>query len=218
MDFGVFDPSEFVYGVLWGIALNPALMIIIWVFLVILEFCWSGLRNLITIILFPGKLIHFASHILFAHLKGHKMRFISILGIGRERSVLGVMLGREHPLWVVLYCIFPAIIAVPLYLIFREMAMLFYPQRIFALLFLWLAMSIFVEGMPSLEDMGVVLKMSIYYEPLSIIFLSLAPVVFALNMYGFGMEIGTYITVFYVFSIIILSLVGWGRGEEVYGE
>ena len=218
MDFEVFKLSEFVYGMLWGIALNPALMFIIWVFLIILEFCWSGLRNLITIILFPGKLIHFASHILFAHLKGYRMRFISILGIGKERSILGVILSKEHPLWVFLYCIFPTIITIPLYLIFREMAMLFYSQSIFALLFLWLAISIFVEGMPSLEDMGAVLKMSIYYEPLSIIFLSLAPVVFALNIYGFGMEIGTYITVFYVFTIIILSLVGWGRGEEVYGE
>jgi len=217
MDFGVFEPSEFVYGMLWGIALNPALMIIIWVFLIILEFCWSGLRNLIMIILFPGKLMHFASHILFAHLKGYKMRFISILGVGRERSVLGVMLGREHPLWVVLYSIFPAIIAVPLYLVFREMAVLFYSQKVFALLFLWLAVSIFIEGLPSLEDMGVVLKMSIYYEPLSIVFLSLTPVVFALNMYGFGMEIGTYITMFYVFSIILLSLVGRGGGEEIYG-
>ena len=217
MDLGVFEPSEFVYGLLWRIALNPALMIIIWVLLTILEFCWSGLRNLITIILFPGKLIHFASHILFAHLKGYRMRFISILGVGRERSILGVVLSREHPLWVFIYSIFPAIIATPLYFAFREMAVLFHSQNIFALLFLWLAISVFIEGLPSMEDMSVILKVSIYYEPLSIIFLSITPIIYALNTYGFGVETGTYITISYVFSIMFLSLIGRGGGEEIYG-
>jgi len=209
-----FDISSFVLGLLWRIALSPAFMIIIWFFLLILEFCWSGLRNLIMIILFPGKLIHFSGHMLFAHLKGIRMRFISILGVGRERTILGVILSREHPFWVYIYCLFPMIIAIPLYILFVRIAIIFRMQVEFALLFLWLAVSIFLEGLPSMEDMATMLKISIYYEPLSIVFLSLAPAVYVFNTYGFGSTVGTYITLFYVFAIFFLSIT-WRRSEEV---
>ena len=207
-----------IYNMLWSIALNPSTMIIIWFFLLILEFCWSGLRNLVMIVLFPGKLIHLASHILFAHLKGIRMRFIAILGVGRERSMLGVMLSREHPFWVYLFCIFPMFVAIPLYLLFLWMAKIFASQAMFAFLFLWLAVSVFIEGMPSVEDVGTMLKVSIYYEPLSIVFLALTPVVYVLNTYGFGVSIGTYITLVYVLSIMLLSVITRREEVEVYGE
>ena len=217
MDFGVFEPSEFVYGMLWSIALNPALMIVIWFFLLILGYCWSGLRNLVRILLFPGMLIHMASHMLFARLKGMRMRFIAMFRIGWERSVLGVILTKEHPVWIFVFAMFPALVAIPLYIIFLNMAILFRAQTIFAMLFLWLAVSIFIEGIPSIEDMGMVLKASIYYEPLSIIFLALTPIVFTLNTYGFGISIGIYITLFYVIAIMFLSLVCRRERVEVYG-
>jgi len=211
--------TEIVSGMLWSIATNPSLMIIIWFFAIILEFCWSGLRNLLTIILFPGKLIHIASHIAYAHIKGIKMRFITILSATRERSFIGIILSKETPLSVAIFCLSPIIIALPLYILFIQLATIFRQQIEFSFLFLWLALSIFIEGMPSAEDLGTILKMAIYYEPLSIIFLSLTPAVYVLNTYGYGTSIGTYITLIYVLTILILSIVSLRRERTptVYG-
>ena len=211
------DVRGMILGILWSIAMSPATMFVIWFIIVILEFCWRGLRNLIMIILFPGRLIHLGSHMLFAHLKGIKTRFIALMGVEKERSIIGIILSREHPLWVYAFCISPIFVAIPLYLLFLRLAIVFRAQEIFSIMFLWLAVSIFVEGMPSIEDLSTMLKMAIYYEPLSIIFLALTPIVFALNTYGFGMNIGIYITLSYVIAIMFLSLVCRRERVEVYG-
>ena len=210
--------EETIVAVMWGIAKEPATMIVIWAILLVLEYCWSGLRNFITIILFPGRLVHIATHIAFARWRGYKTKLIAMLGTTRERTMIGVILKEKSPLWAYLYAISPITTAIPLYLLFLWLATVFANVEILSLMFLWLAVSMFLEGMPSSEDIATTIKIAIYNEPLSIVFLVLTPAVFALNTHAYGSNIGSIITFLYVLVILGLSNISLSRRRErIYG-
>lgn len=209
--------EEAIIGIMWGIAREPATMIVIWAILLILEYCWSGLRNFITIILFPGRLVHIATHIAFARWRGYKTKLIAMLGTTRERTMIGVILKEKSPLWAYLYAISPITTAIPLYLLFLWLATAFINIESISLMFLWLAISMFLEGMPSSEDIATTIKIAIYNEPLSIVFLVLTPAIYALNTYAYG-GLGTIITLAYVFLVILLANMRVEKTTKIFGK
>lgn len=209
--------EETIIGIMWGIAKEPATMIVIWAILLVLEYCWSGLRNFITIILFPGRLVHIATHILFARWRGYRTKLIAMLGTARERTMIGVILKEKSPFWAYLYAISPIATAIPLYLLFLWLAIVFANVEILSLMFLWLAISMFLEGMPSSEDIATTIKIAIHNEPLAIIFLTLTPAIYALNTYAYGSNVGIVLSLVYVFVIILLANIVIKKREKIFG-
>jgi len=208
--------AELIRTVLWSLASNVLLLILAWIIFVVLGAVWSGLRNLGAILMFPGTLLHIATHALVGQIFGLNLRVFNwINSYGRERLVITFTTNRGEIISLprgILLSLSPALTSIPISALFFQMAKLL-PQ--FDILLLWFGVSTAIAGSPSTDDLRNIMLLGIASEPLSIFFYVLTPVIFALNAYAWGIDIAVLLVITYFFSIMILSALAFGKESEV---
>ncbi|MEX0569403.1 MAG: hypothetical protein Q6363_009675, partial [Candidatus Njordarchaeota archaeon] len=143
-------------NIIMGLAFNIGFLIFAWLVLLLLEYAWSGMAKFVKIILFPGTILHMASHYIFAKIFGHGTYLLLGTHITGEHTAAGLSFfsdiykRKSREVYMVLLAPMP--ISIILGFLFQRVLFfsLLTGHRILAIILAWLTISIIVCGMPSL--------------------------------------------------------------------
>ncbi len=201
-----------VSGAIISVSLNTGLLMFIYLIMLVLEYSWSGMAKFMRIMMFPGRILHIASHLLAAKIVGVKTYEVLKIGFSGERVVSGLTttnIYRTKPHKIHITLLAPMLIAIPTSHILREITMIaLQNNRIdVALLAAWLRISIFVLGMPCLSDLTFLGMYHIIRNPETILGLLWGVVVYMLGVLVYGVEAAVRITLLYIALILTASII-----------
>ena len=204
------DVALMIGGIIIGIAMSTPMLILAWLLILILQYSWSGMSKFLSIILFPGIILHSASHFLFGKL--FRIRVFEVLRINMisEKSNSGLVLSsdiyRKEPHKVYLTLLSPLIISLVFIITLRKLLIYTIPTNIkVAIILAWLIISIATFGMPSLEDLKFIFMYHVAKSPETIICLLWGIIVWVLGYLAYGPETATIGTLIYVILILLAS-------------
>ena len=192
----------FPLNILIYIAKLPIMLIVIWLFYILIEYAWSGLANVVNIVLFPGYLLRRTTQSFVAKLLGVSPRVYALQGPRRAGARMYVQL--KDPFMASILAVCPAFTAIPFYLLaiaLFDMSTSVYAKMVAA----WLAVSIFITGFPNFGDLGFIAVSIIAHKPLLQVFLIWSVVIFIISLNAFDLIISTAITLSYIFLIILAN-------------
>jgi len=207
-----------------SISLNIGFLILAWIVYLIIQYSWSGMSKFIGLLLFPGVLIHIASHYLLSRLLGIKpYTALRISPIG-ESFGAGLFTSADTyklSTWRLgLVAISPLIVSLPILIFLRGLLILSleYGHGEGVLLLAWMIISIAVCGFPSISDLGFLTSNIIIKHPDTIIALILVPAVYILGSLAYNSDIAILGTLTYLILILIAALLGESKKEEIVVE
>lgn len=206
------EVTLFIGGIIIGIAMNTPLLILAWLFILILQYSWSGMSKFLSIILLPGIILHSSAHFLFAKMFRIRVFEVLRLNLESERSNSGLILSsdiyRKEPHKVYLTLLSPLIISLVFIITLRKLLIYAIPINIkIALILAWLIISIATFGMPSLEDLKFIFMYHVAKSPETIICLLWGIIVWVLGYLAYGPETATIGTLIYVILILLASFI-----------
>ena len=200
-----------------SIALNSTLLLLGWFMVLVLEYVWSGMAKFLRVILFPGRLLHVASHYMMARMLNIRIYEVMRIGFEGEAITAGLFLSSEvynrRPYAVYAVALSPMLTAVPFFLVLRWILLVLVDIDVDAALFVaWLVISIFLLGMPCLSDIRFLFLYHVIKHAEIIIALFWGVVVFVLGFIAYGLEAASIGLLIYLMLVLLISLVPPGRG------
>ena len=189
-------------GLLIYLAKVPLILILMWLFVILIDYAWGGLAKIIRIIFLPGHILHRTTQNFVARLLGIEPRAYAVQSSGttRVRSYLRLI----DPRAATIIALSPAFTAMPFYLL--SLALLNASRTLYAQLFAaWLALSIFLTGFPNLNDIEFIIMSIVVHKPLLQILLVWSVVIFIIALNIFDLAVSTIIALSYVFLIILAN-------------
>ena len=209
------EPNISIFGIvgdiIMGLAFNIGFLIFAWLVLLLLEYAWSGMAKFVKIILFPGTILHIASHYLFAKIFGQGTYLLLGTYITGEHTAAGLSFfsdiykRKSREVYIILLS--PMFTSAILGFLFQRVLFfsLLAGHRILAIILAWLTISIIVCGMPSLQDISFIATYHIIKHPEIIVALIWSIGVFSLGYIGYGLEIAIWGVLAYVMLILFVS-------------
>ena len=185
-------------------------LLLIWILYMFIDYVWGGLANAFRIIFFPGALLNKATRVLVAKIFGVEARVYAKESLSRGRA--SIYLRIRDPFMATVLAISPAFTAIPFYLLARHL-MVYSGTLLAKVVSAWLAMSIFIAGLPNFGDLGYVVSSVIASKPHLQLFLVWSIVIFILALNVFDMGLAVIVTLSYVF-LIILANASFGKRDE----
>ena len=185
-------------GIIISMAMSTGFLVFAWMLILLFEYVWSGMAKFIRVILFPGRLLHIASHYLTAKLLHIKAFEVLRTGFENERISAGIVFSsdiyRKKPYTVYAVALAPMPTALLSTIILRKiLEILVSSEEIrVAIIVSWLIISIFVCGMPSLSDLQFIFIYHIIRYPEVIIALLWGIVVFILGYLAYGVDVAVF--------------------------
>ncbi len=207
------DIIGFVGGWIIRMALSWPLLLFGWIIVLILQYSWSGMYKFLSLLFFPGLLVHMASHYLFAKIFRLRVYEILRLDIASEGSSSGIILSSDiykkqsHKIYITLLS--PMIVSLLFVLALQKLLIyVLYTANIrLAILIAWLIIGIFTFGMPSMEDLKFIFIFHIMKNPETIIGLLWGIVVYALGYISYGPNIASLGLLIYIILILLASFI-----------
>ena len=182
---------------------NFLLLIMIFLFYIFVQEVWRGLYKTLTILMFPGAIIHIAIHYMVAKFYGSRVMPFFRMGILEETPHTAARISsiREVYTTILLQMVAPTTIA---YLFFNIADLT--NQIIAKAIFVWFGVSVFVAGLPKTSDIQMLIAAISAADPMVLIFLIWSIPLFAIGLIGFGAEIAFMGTIIYLSTIIMLTV------------
>jgi len=206
------DVALMIGGIIIGIAMSTPMLILAWLLILILQYSWSGMSKFLSIILFPGIILHSASHFLFGKL--FRIRVFEVLRINMisEKSNSGLILSsdiyRKEPHKVYLTLLSPLIISLVFIITLRKLLIYIIPINIkIAIILAWLIISIATYGMPSQHDIQFLFMYHIIKHPETIIALLWSIIVWVLGYLAYNASTATTGTLIYIVLVLLASFI-----------
>jgi len=199
-------------NILIYIAELPVILIVIWLFYILIEYAWSGLANIMNVILFPGYILRRTTQSFVARLLGVNPKIYALHGPSRSGARMYIKL--KDPFTATILAVCPALTAIPLYLL--AIALFNASTNLYAkIVAAWLALSVFITGFPNFGDLGFIAVSIIAHKPLLQIFLIWSVLIFIISLNIFDLITSTMITLSYIFTIILANASIGGEKEGI---
>lgn len=140
------------------------LLLLIYCFLTFLGYLWNGLRRFLRLFFLPGMIVHLVGHLLIARWLD-KTGSLTGVGIKTAKEWNFEMFRNISTKEACLVALTPFFLSILLAFYFRYLFFLTYGSV--SLFFGWLAISLFVEGLPSPHDFQLVFLKHIEAKPLA---------------------------------------------------
>lgn len=141
---------------------STILLFLVYCFLLLLGYFWNGLRRFFRIFFLPGMIVHIVGHFLTARWlnKVHKLTGFGVKARNEwSYSIIRTTTTKE----ACAVALAPICLSIPLAFYFRYLFFLTYGN--ISLFFGWLALSLFVEGLPSTHDFQLVFLKHVEDKP-----------------------------------------------------
>lgn len=208
------DAFVFLRELLVAASLSPMLLLIGYGLMLIIGWCWGGMRKFLSILFFPGALLHVLSHYLAAELIGVNPPKLTGFSFKppNESSYAVLRVGKlKH---AIIIAIFPLFIAIPLLALLLIITL--HTTGIFQLFFAYLILCIAFFSLPTVHDYMIITLAGMGRHPLSYFLLFLGVIITPLSFLAYPtfwlpITIGYYIT---IFTILFTPFEGEGEEER----
>ena len=179
------------------------------------------MSKFVSMVLFPGMLIHIASHYLFARLLG--VRPYITLRISDEATRMGILLSSDAyrlEVWrILVVSMAPLLVSLPIIICLEELLILALGvDRMLAIVIAWLMVSIAICGMPSIADLSFVANHYLVKNPDIALAMIFGLVVFILGYMAYDPATALCGVLLYMVLIHIAAWLGGRVGGEIVVE